>query len=176
MLTGYDPLFQILAFRPLHVVSFLLSSFMTAKERTINTCLLMLLPPGIMASGWAIYHFPVEKVGGGLITLSIVTIFFSAFLRIKIPGTELHLTISDALVFLSLLFYGGPVAVILAMLEAASSSGAVRACRRVFRSGLSDIHAVHERHQADGFPSVTVRDNPCRTGGGPCRRTKAFCR
>ncbi len=95
---------------------------MTPKERIMNTSLLLLVPPGIVALGWAIYHFPIGKVGGGMITLAIVTVFFSAFLRIEIPRTKLHLTISDALVFLSMLFYGGGVAIILAMLEAGVSS------------------------------------------------------
>lgn len=54
--------------------------------------------------------------------LTLVTVFFSAYLRIELPKTKLTLTISDALVFLSLLSYGGGVAILLAMLEAAFSS------------------------------------------------------
>lgn len=75
-----------------------------------------------MALAWAIYGFPVHNISPGLITLSLVTILFSAYLRIELPRAKLHLTISDALVFLSLLFYGGQVAVILAMFEAGFSS------------------------------------------------------
>lgn len=82
----------------------------------------MLVPPGIMAAGWAIYNFPVDKLSAGLLLLTLVTVFFSAYLRFQIPRTKLHLTISDALVFLSLLVYGGGVAVLLAMLEAGFSS------------------------------------------------------
>ena len=81
-----------------------------------------MLPPGVLATLWALYNFPVDKFGGGLIALSIVTVFFSAYLRLELPKTKLHLTISDALVFLSMLFYGGSVAVLLAMLEAGYSS------------------------------------------------------
>lgn len=95
---------------------------MTAKERTMNTSLLLMVPPGVFALGWAIYNFPLSKFGGGMVMLALVTVFFSAFLRVEIPRTKLHLTISDALVFLSLLFYGGGVAIILAILEAAFSS------------------------------------------------------
>ena len=95
---------------------------MTANERALNTSILLLIPPGVLALAWAINNFPVGKVGGGLITLSIVTVFFSGFLRIDLPRTKLHLTISDALIFLSLLFYGGGLAIVLAMGEAAFSS------------------------------------------------------
>lgn len=95
---------------------------MTPHERTLNTSLLMMVPPGLMALGWGIYRFPLDKVGGGLLMLTFVTIFFSAYFRIEIPRIKLHITISDALVFLSLLFYGAGVAIILAMLEAGFSS------------------------------------------------------
>lgn len=108
---------------------------MTANERKLNTSLLMMMPPGILAAVWAIYNFPVDKIGGGLITLSVVTVFLSAYLRIELPKTKLHLTISDALIFLSLLFYGGGVAVILAILEAAFSS-----LRPTARPGRSPVN------------------------------------
>lgn len=95
---------------------------MTEKERKLNTSLLMLVPPGILATGWALYHFPIEELGPGLLLLSVVTVFFGAYLRIQIARTNLHLTVSDALIFLSLLVYGGPVAVLLSMIEAGLSS------------------------------------------------------
>ena len=95
---------------------------MTEKERKLNTSLLMLVPPGILATGWALYHFPVEELGPGLLLLSVVTVFFGAYLRIQIARTNLHLTVSDALIFLSLLVYGGPVAILLSMIEAGLSS------------------------------------------------------
>lgn len=57
-----------------------------------------------------------------LIVLSIVTIFFSSYLRIQLPRTKIHLTISDALIFLSLLTYGGQIAVLLAILETTFTS------------------------------------------------------
>lgn len=82
----------------------------------------MLVPPGVMALAWAAYHFPFDKLGIGMLMLAVVTVFFSAYLRVQVPRTTLHLTISDALVFLSLLVYGGGVAIVLAMLEAGFSS------------------------------------------------------
>lgn len=95
---------------------------MSDKDQTLNTSLLMLIPPGITAIGWALYNFPVGELGLGLLLLSVVTVFFGAYLRIQISRTNLHLTVSDALIFLSLLVYGGSVAVLLAMIEAGLSS------------------------------------------------------
>lgn len=95
---------------------------MQSKERKLNIHLFFVLPLGIAAVLWAIFSFPVEKAGSGLIAFSVVTVFFSSYLRIDIPRTKLHITISDALVFLSLLIYGGETATILAALEAGYSS------------------------------------------------------
>jgi hypothetical protein len=82
----------------------------------------MLLPGGLAAIIWAVANFPVTMVSVGLVTFSLVTVCFSSYLRIQLPRTKIHLTISDALVFLSLLIYGGEVAVLLAALETAFTS------------------------------------------------------
>jgi diguanylate cyclase (GGDEF)-like protein len=75
------------------------------------------LPVGLAVLCWVLYCFPHEKVNAGLIALSVVTVFFSSYLRIQLPRTKIHLTISDALIILSLMIYGGEVAVLLAALE-----------------------------------------------------------
>lgn len=103
---------------------------MNSKERILNSSLYLLVPPGLMAAAWAAYTFPVQKFGVGMVLLAVVTVFFSSFLRIDIPRTKVHLTISDALVFLSLLVYGGGVAIFLAMLEAGFSSWRMRRSKR----------------------------------------------
>ncbi len=95
---------------------------MQSKEKKLKTQLVLLLPLGLTAILWAILSFPFEKAGAGLILLSVVTVFSGSYLRIQIPRTKLHLTISDALIFLTLLVYGGAAATILAALEAGFSS------------------------------------------------------
>ena len=72
---------------------------------------------GIVAVLWAIGYFPLERISVNLVALSIVTVFFSSYLRIQLPRTKIHLTVSDALIMLSLLIYGGEVAVLLAGFE-----------------------------------------------------------
>ena len=82
----------------------------------------VVLLPGILALAYSIYTFPLEKVSAGMIALSVLTIFFSSYLRIQLPRTKIHLTISDALIILSLLIYGGAVSVVLVALESGYAS------------------------------------------------------
>lgn len=95
---------------------------MDRKERITNLYLLLLLPIGLGAIGYSAYNFPYKKIDVALIVLSVVTVFFSSYLRMQLPRTKIHLTISDALIFLALLLYGGEVAVLLAVLEAGYTS------------------------------------------------------
>lgn len=67
--------------------------------------------------GISVYNFPIENVGINLIYLTLAIIFFSPISQIQIPRTKIHLTVSDILVFVALLTFGGEVAVLLAMME-----------------------------------------------------------
>jgi len=71
---------------------------------------------------WAIFNLPAHRIDWQLGTLTVVTVFFSSFLRIQLPRTNIHVTISDAAIILSFLLYGGEIALILAMLESAFTS------------------------------------------------------
>ncbi len=95
---------------------------MEKKEKTINLFTAILLPLGLATCLWAIYNFPLAKADAFLIILSVVTVFFSPYLKIRLPRTKIHLTVSDALIFFSLLTYGGEVAVLLATFESLSTS------------------------------------------------------
>lgn len=90
---------------------------MENKEKNNNVYVSILLPIGMAVLAWSIYNFPFEKINAGLIALSVVTVFFSSHLGIQLPRTKIHLTISDALILLSLLIYGGETAVLLAGFE-----------------------------------------------------------
>ena len=104
---------------------------MERKERLANTYLVLLLPPGILAAAWAVYGFPYSRLGVELIALAVITVFFSSYFRIQLPRTKIHVTISDALIMLSLLIYGGEFAVMVSILETAYTSFSFR------RKGLS---------------------------------------
>jgi len=92
------------------------------KERIINIFTAILLPLGLWSCLWAVYKFPLAEADAVLLVLSVITIFFSSYLKIQLPRTKIHLTVSDALVFLSFLLYGGEVAILLAAFESLSTS------------------------------------------------------
>ncbi|MBX3288698.1 MAG: EAL domain-containing protein [Acidobacteria bacterium] len=89
-----------------------------SREPYINLFFGVLIPLGLFALYSAIKGLRFETPPPGLIILFVVTVFFGSILRFQLPRTKIHLTISDALIFLSLLLYGGSVAIILGTLEA----------------------------------------------------------
>jgi diguanylate cyclase (GGDEF)-like protein len=95
---------------------------MGRKDKLVNLCSLILLPFGVAAIVWAIYRFPVEKIDIGLGVLAVIMVFFSSYLRIQLPRINIHLTISDALLIVVLLLYGGEISILLAALESGSTS------------------------------------------------------
>lgn len=84
------------------------------------------MPLGLLAFFSSVYNFPVEKMSVTLILLSVITIFFSSYLKIQLPRTKIHVTLSETLVFFSLLYYGGEVAVLLAAFESIFASMSMR--------------------------------------------------
>jgi diguanylate cyclase (GGDEF)-like protein len=62
-------------------------------------------------------NFPVYKADTHLIGIVFATIFLSPYLQIQLPRTKVHLTISEALIFITLMKYGIEMGVFLAVLE-----------------------------------------------------------
>lgn len=89
-----------------------------ARELFINLFFGVLIPIGLFAVYWAVANFSLQVLSPGFAILFIVTVFFGSVLRFQLPRTKIHLTISDSLIFLSMLLYGGPVAILLGALEA----------------------------------------------------------
>ncbi len=99
---------------------------MDSKDRRTNLYLLLIMPFALTAAIWSIATFPLARVDKPLIALSVIAVFFSGYFRIQIPKTKIHLTISDALIFLSFLMYGGQVAVLISLFEATYASLTMR--------------------------------------------------
>jgi diguanylate cyclase (GGDEF)-like protein len=64
-----------------------------------------------------IYNFPFQKVNPHLVALVFTTIFLSPYLQIQLPRTKVHLTISEALIFIALMMYGVEVGTCVAVME-----------------------------------------------------------
>lgn len=95
---------------------------MISKDNKINLFLLLCSLGAIASVGWAITGLSLERVDAGVITLGILTVFCSCYLRIQLPRVNLYLTISDGLIILIMLLYGGEMALIIAMVETAIAS------------------------------------------------------
>src|SRR6185436_6008491 len=95
---------------------------MDSKERSVNIFLAVMAPIALGVIAWAILGIPSGRIDSGVITLTALTIFCSCYLRIQLPRVNIHLTISDALVILGMLLYGGEIAVLLSVVEMAAGS------------------------------------------------------
>jgi diguanylate cyclase (GGDEF)-like protein len=95
---------------------------MPATRSRENVYIALLLPFAALSVAWALLNFPQYRIGWQLGLLTVVTVFFSSFLRIQLPRTKIHVTTSDVAIILSFLWYGGEIALILALLEAAFTS------------------------------------------------------
>ncbi|MBK7393871.1 MAG: EAL domain-containing protein [Chloracidobacterium sp.] len=96
--------------------------FSLSKEKSINLFIAVLSPFAIAAVIWALWGITVERLDAGVITLAVLTIFCSVYLRIQLPRVSIHVTISDGLIILAMLLYGGEVALLIAVAETALAS------------------------------------------------------
>ncbi|MEO7659390.1 MAG: hypothetical protein ABIV48_07225, partial [Pyrinomonadaceae bacterium] len=99
---------------------------MLSKEKSINLFIAVLTPLAFAAVLWAILGTSVDRIDAGVITLSVLTIFCSCYLRIQLPRVNIHITLSDGLIILSLLIYGGEIALLLAIIETTVASLNIR--------------------------------------------------
>lgn len=96
------------------------------NELGINLYAALVVPIALCSVAWAAYGFSFSTFGLGMASISLLTVFFGSSLRIQLPGTNVHLTASDAMVFFVMLTFGGELAVILGASEAAFSSILIR--------------------------------------------------
>lgn len=70
---------------------------------------------------WCAYYLPVSKLDIRFLLLTI-TIIITARIGVQIPSISYHITVSDTVIFLTMLLYGGPAAVLLAAVDGLCSS------------------------------------------------------
>lgn len=95
---------------------------MDRKTKVTNIYLALLVPVGCAVLGWSLYRLDIGRLDITLAGLSLLTLFFGSYLRIQLPRTKIHLTLSDTLIFVTFILYGAPIAVILGTVEALVSS------------------------------------------------------
>ena len=78
-----------------------------------------------LAAGAIVYsviHLPLRQLDLRFLALAVVTITLSSRLTVRIPRVSGHISVSDTFFFLTILLFGGEAAVLLAAVEAFSSS------------------------------------------------------
>lgn len=92
------------------------------NELGINLYIGLVVSIAACACAWAGYSFAVSSFSIEMGAICLLTLLFGSSLRLQLPGTAVHLTASDAMVFFVMLSFGGELAVILGASEAAFSS------------------------------------------------------
>lgn len=77
---------------------------------------------GAACVGWALSRAPFASVDLRFLFLACFTLGLGSRISVRIPKLKSHISVSDTFIFLTLLLYGGELAIILAAVEATISS------------------------------------------------------
>ncbi|HWQ32370.1 MAG TPA: EAL domain-containing protein [Blastocatellia bacterium] len=92
------------------------------RKRFTDPFMLLITLAGGAAFLWSVSHLPVARLDLRFWLLALFTVTCSSRLIVKIPHVSSEITVSDTMVFLTLLLYGGEAAVLLAATETIFSS------------------------------------------------------
>ena len=95
---------------------------MLSKEKSINVYVAVLTPIAVAAVIWALRGISIDQIDSGVLTLTALTVFCSCYLRIQLPRVNMHVTISDGLIILAIVQYGGEIALLIAVVETTLAS------------------------------------------------------
>src|ERR1041385_8323643 len=91
----------------------------------------LLMTAGVAISLVSIYFLPFERLDGPFFFLCLMVIA-SSMIAIRIPRVSGRITVADTFVFLGLLMYGGPAAILLSALEGVAVTVIISKKPRVF--------------------------------------------
>lgn len=92
------------------------------RETKTKGYMILVLVAGLVCTGLAIVNFPLDRIDLYFALLVAITIGLGTQVTIPIPQLKSHIAVSDLFVFLALIMFGGPVAMLLAGVEALISS------------------------------------------------------
>ncbi len=92
------------------------------KQSMTKIYIFTVITVGLVCLLASVLNFSPEIVNFELIILSAFTIALGSRITVQIPQFKSHIAVSDVFIFLALLLYGGPTAIILAAVEAFCSS------------------------------------------------------
>ena len=93
-----------------------------SQRKPIDLFGLLVIALGTACGVYAGVFLDVTALNFGYGVILLVTFTCSSYLIVKIPGTKGEITVSDSLIFLTLLLYGGEAAILLAVADGLSAS------------------------------------------------------
>src|SRR5918993_4096846 len=87
------------------------------KQRFTNPYKWFVVFIGALVSCWALLSFHTAQIDMRFVLLVVMTVITSSRLAVQTPRVNTNVTVSDTFIFLAILLYGGPAAVLLAVVE-----------------------------------------------------------
>jgi signal transduction histidine kinase/ActR/RegA family two-component response regulator len=109
------------------------------RQRCTTPYIWSVVAAGMAACLYSAYHLPVERLDLHFALLALITISITSRISIQIPHLTAHITVSDTLVFLIMLLYGGDAAVLIAAAEGLSSTSRISKKPRTLLFNTSQI-------------------------------------
>ncbi|MEP6919852.1 MAG: bifunctional diguanylate cyclase/phosphodiesterase [bacterium] len=140
---------------------------MRAKPRFTNPYKCTVVAIGALVLCYSLFNLTTTQIDLRFVLLLAMTVIISSTLAIQIPRVNTNITVSDTFVFLAILLYGGPAAVLLATAEGLSSgfriskkpitylfNAAVMTCCTFMTAGV--LHLAFGSYSQLGRPDLMV--------------------
>jgi signal transduction histidine kinase/CheY-like chemotaxis protein len=99
-----------------------MSAVIKSRQRFTIPYMWLIITAGAAASLYAAAHLTPTNLDLRFLLLALITLLLGSRLSIQIPRLSSHISVSDTLIFLTMLLYGGEAAILLAAAEAFCSS------------------------------------------------------
>ena len=93
-----------------------------SRQRFTVPYMWLIISLGSAASVFSAYHLSLKTLDLRFMLLALITLGLGSRLSIQIPRLSSHISVSDTLIFLTMMLYGGEAAILLAAAEAFCSS------------------------------------------------------
>jgi len=91
-------------------------------RKITNAYMIAVIIGGAACVAWAVSSVQISLIDLRFLLIVTFTLFLGSRISVRIPALKSHISVSDTFIFLTLLLYGGQIAVILAAVEATISS------------------------------------------------------
>src|SRR5438874_2811239 len=93
-----------------------------SRQRLTKLYMLLVIGGAVPVIVYSVLRLPLVRIDLQFLALAILAIGISSRLTVRIPRVSGHISVSDTFLFLTMLLYGGPAAVLLATAETLCSS------------------------------------------------------